>query len=177
MTIGKSILALCSPSVGSSATLAHVLRSSSCKKTSGAHPKFSTKFSRSIGHGNVHDERLHEDVVWQHLAGPGVDSRAFDGRGLDTLQNTEIESLRPPSGRHNYRSCNPTLGRQSQGKVTRGGLTNYFFKLSSNSLNIRLYSSAQLLGCTKPWSSTGYTATDQFSLPNSISFWVKRTVS
>ncbi len=31
----------------------------------------------------------------------------------------------------------------------------YFFKVFSNNLNILLYSSVQLLGCTNPWSSTG----------------------
>lgn len=33
--------------------------------------------------------------------------------------------------------------------------TFYFFKVFSNNLNILLYSSVQLLGCTNPWSSTG----------------------
>src|SRR5947207_229929 len=52
-----------------------------------------------------------------------------------------------------------------------------FFRFDSNKLKIRLYSSAQLVGCTKPWSSTGYIATDQFSLRNSISRCTRRTES
>jgi hypothetical protein len=40
-----------------------------------------------------------------------------------------------------------------------------------------LYSSAQLAGCTKAWSSTGYAAIGQLSLRNSINRCTSRTVS
>jgi len=56
-------------------------------------------------------------------------------------------------------------------------LNPYFFNVVSKSLNMRLYSSVQLLGCTKPWSSTGYDASSQLSLCNSIRRCVKRTIS
>ena len=56
-----------------------------------------------------------------------------------------------------------------------GGLT--YFKFVSKSFRMRLYSSAQLLACTKVWSSTGYGATDQFSLRNSMRRCIRRTVS
>src|SRR5258708_19642123 len=47
----------------------------------------------------------------------------------------------------------------------------------SNRSRIRLYSSAQLVGSTKPWFSTGNTASCQFSFPSSISPCTNRTVS
>ena len=52
-----------------------------------------------------------------------------------------------------------------------------FFRFVSNSSKILLYSSAQLVAFRKPWSSTGYIATDQFSFLNSMSRCTSRTVS
>ena len=53
----------------------------------------------------------------------------------------------------------------------------YRFRFVSNSLKMRLYSSAQLVASTKPWSSTGYTASSQFSFRSSISRCTSRTES
>ena len=46
--------------------------------------------------------------------------------------------------------------------------------MASNSFKMRLYSSVHDEGSTKPWSSTGYTASSQFSLCNSMSRWLRR---
>src|SRR3954467_5847391 len=49
--------------------------------------------------------------------------------------------------------------------------------VSSKSLRILLYSSAQLVSSSKPWFSTGNGATDQFCLRSSMSRCTRRTLS
>src|SRR5258708_6232195 len=49
--------------------------------------------------------------------------------------------------------------------------------VSSNSLRIRRYSSAQLVSSSKPWFSTGKGANDQCSFRSSISRCTRRTES
>src|SRR5450759_1711985 len=67
------------------------------------------------------------------------------------------------------------LRRRSDGGGEEVGRA--YFKLVSKSLRMRLYSSAQLEASTNEWSSTGYGATDQFSLRSSMRRCVRRTVS
>src|SRR3954452_8584252 len=78
------------------------------------------------------------------------------------LTGEEGESSRRGLEALALRSVGGEAGRERVGRVRANGpgapaLTkqSYFFRFVSNSLKIRRYSSSQLVGCTKPWSSTG----------------------
>ena len=120
------------------------------------------------------------------------DQGTFPREGLFTLTLTLTLTLNlplPPKSFHQSDKFRP--GHLPQGRTfhthshthththshTHSHTQLTYFKFSSNSLNIRLYSSVQLLGSLKPWSSTGYMANSQFSLPNSISLCASLTTS
>src|SRR6266545_720286 len=71
----------------------------------------------------------------------------------------------------------PAPFRSRHGVVLDGGAVKPLRRCSSNNLRIRLYSSAQLDARSKPWFSTGYGASSQFSLRSSMRRCASRTES
>src|SRR3982751_3760778 len=113
-------------------------------------------WEEGLSKGGAKELRLASSARWPSSRRPSSPSlppflTGEEGEG----SRRGLEALSLPSG-------GGEAGRERVGRVRDNGpgaatLTKQssYFKFVSNSLKIRRYSSSQLVGCTKPWSSTG----------------------